>query len=98
MTSYDALDLNTDVTALENEFQIRHYIIYIACEEAKSLYSTLATQIISVISDDLQRSISDITRNFEQPSLPLEAPNIEAMQELFLPEEEDEPVDIMEII
>jgi hypothetical protein len=98
VTSCDALDLNADVTALEDEFQVRHYMIYIAREEAKSLYSTLATQIVSVISDDSQRSTPDITRDSEQPSLPLEAPDIEAARELFLPEEEDEPADIMEII
>jgi hypothetical protein len=63
------------------------------------IYSIFANQIISAISDDVRRSAPDITRDSEQPSLPLEQPTIEATRELFLPEDDDsEPVDIMEII
>ena len=58
----------------------------------------LAIQIISEVSDNTQRNAPDITRDSEQPSLPLEAPAIEAARELFRPEEEDEPADIAKII
>lgn len=57
----------------------------------------LAIQIISEVLDNTQRNAPDITRNSEQPSLPLEAPAIEAVRELFRPEE-DEPADIAKII
>ena len=46
----------------------------------------------------MQRTTPDVTRDSEQPLLPLEAPDIEATQELFLLEEDNKPADIMEII
>ena len=66
----------------------------------EAIYSRFAIQIISKISDDAQRYTPDITSDSEQPSLPFEAPAIEAARELFLPEEDgrDEPADIMNII
>jgi hypothetical protein len=97
VTLHDALDLNTDANALEDEFQVRHYIHYIA-RRPTSIYSILAIQIISAISDNAQRTTPDITRDSEQPSLPLDAPAIEAARVLFLPEEDNNPADIIEII
>jgi hypothetical protein len=45
----------------------------------------------------VQGSTPGITRDSEEPLLPLEAPEIEAARELFLPKD-DEPADIMKII
>jgi hypothetical protein len=60
----------------------------------------LAIQIVSSISDKTLRTAPDITRDSEQPSLPLEAPAIEATRELFVPEEDNTPAesDIKKII
>jgi hypothetical protein len=97
VTLHNALDLNTDVNALEDEFWVRHYMHYIV-RRPTSIYSILAIQIISVISDNAQRTTPDITRDSEQPSHSLDVPAIEAAQVLFLPEEDNDPADIMEII
>ena len=51
-----------------------------------------------MISERAQKSTPDITDDSEQPSLPSEGRAIEAMRDLFLPEEEDEAVDIIKII
>jgi hypothetical protein len=48
--------------------------------------------------DNTQVTALDITRGSEETSLPLEAPAIEAAQELFIPEEDNKPVNIMKII
>jgi len=68
-------------------------ILYIQC---------ISIQIISAISEDVQRSTPDIIGDSEQPSLLLEDPVIEAMRELFQPDDDDdnddEPADITKII
>jgi len=46
----------------------------------------------------MQRSSPDLASDSKQLLLPLEAPAIEAIRELFLPEEEDKPADIIKII
>jgi hypothetical protein len=48
--------------------------------------------------DNTQVTAPDITRGSKETLLPLEAPAIEAARELFIPEEDNEPVDIMKII
>jgi hypothetical protein len=55
-------------------------------------------QVILAIFEDAERSAPDITRDSEQPSLPSDAPVIEAAQELFLQKEDEEPMDINKII
>jgi hypothetical protein len=46
----------------------------------------------------VQSTVPDLTRDLEQPLLPLEGPAIEATQEVLRLEENNEPVDIMKII
>ena len=93
VTSRDALDLNTDAGALEDEFRVGYYI---AMRQINIFNAAL--QIVSAISENTQRSTPDMTRDSEDPSLPSDAPSVEAARELFRPEEDDKPADIMRII
>lgn len=97
VTLHNVLDLNIDANTLEDKFQVRHYMCYIV-RRPTSIYLILGIQIISAISDNVQRTTLDITRDSEQPSLPLNVPAIEAAQVLFLLEKDNDPADIMEII
>jgi len=48
--------------------------------------------------EEVQSTVPDLTRDSEQPSLPLEGPAIEATWEVLRLEESNEPADIMKII
>ncbi len=98
VTSHGELDLNADASALEDEFRVSYYCT-VYCNEGNQYIRCISIQIISAISEDVQRSTPGITRDSEQPSLPLEAPAIEATRELFQQDDDDdEPADITKII
>jgi hypothetical protein len=50
VTTHDALDLNTDASALENEFQVMYYIAM----ETNQYIQRVSIQIISAISENAE--------------------------------------------
>src|SRR6266851_4580499 len=58
----------------------------------------VAVKVICTASEEAQCNDPEMTRDLEWSSLPLKAPAIEAMCEVFTLEEDTEPADLIKII